>query len=114
MKKVFVLDTNVLLHDPHAVFSFQDNDVMGRNARQISRILDEFRAKGKLSQGVKLDGGGNLRVELNHQSPQHLPNELIATKADNRILATALNLKHDNLPVILVTKDTNLRIKADA
>ncbi len=133
MKKVFVLDTNVLLHDPRAIFSFEDNDVIipivvieeldkfkkgideiGRNARQVSRILDEYRQKGKLSQGVKLDGGGDLRVELNHQSPEHLPSELIAAKADNRILATALNLKHDNLPVILVTKDTNLRIKADA
>jgi PhoH-like ATPase len=133
MKKVFVLDTNVLLHDPHAIFSFEDNEVVipivvieeldkfkkgideiGRNARQISRILDELRQKGKLSQGVELDGGGSLCVELNHQSPEHLPNELVATKADNRILATALNLKHDDLPVVLVTKDTNLRIKADA
>jgi len=133
MKKVFVLDTNVLLHDPRAIFSFEDNDVVipivvieeldkfkkgideiGRNARQISRILDEHRQKGKLSQGVQLEGGGCLRVELNHQSTEHLPHELIAEKADNRILATALNLKHDNLPVVLVTKDTNLRIKADA
>jgi PhoH-like ATPase len=133
MKKVFVLDTNVLLHDPHAIFSFEDNEViipivvieeldkfkkgideMGRNARQVSRILDELRQKGKLSQGVQLDGGGRLCVELNHQSAEHLPDELVATKADNRILATALNLMHDNLPVILVTKDTNLRIKADA
>ncbi len=133
MKKVFVLDTNVLLHDPRAIHAFEDNDVvipivvieeldkfkkgideMGRNARQVSRILDEYRQRGNLSKGVKLDCGGDLRVELNHQSPQHLPSELIATKADNRILATALNLKHDNLPVILVTKDTNLRIKADA
>lgn len=134
MKKVFVLDTNVLLHDPKAIFAFEDNDVVipivvieeldkfkkaideiGRNARMVSRILDEFRQKGKLSQGVALNGGGNLRVELNHQSPEYLPHELIATKADNRILATALNLKNDDhLPVILVTKDTNLRIKADA
>ena len=128
MKKIFVLDTNVLLHDPRAIFSFEDNDVVvpivvieeldkfkkgideiGRNARQVSRILDEYRQKGKLSQGVKLEGGGCLRVELNHQSPERLPSELIATKADNRILATALNLKHDDLPVILVTKHTNLR-----
>ncbi len=135
MKKIFVLDTNVLLHDPRAITSFQDNDVvipivvieeldkfkkgideMGRNARQVSRILDELRQQGKLSQGVSLAGGGTLRVELNHQSPEHLPNELIATKADNRILATALNLckAEDCTPVILVTKDTNLRIKADA
>ncbi len=135
MKKVFVLDTNVLLHNPKAIFSFEDNDVvipivvieeldrfkkgideMGRNARQVSRILDEYRRKGKLSQGVALEGGGNLCVELNHQSPEHLPPELVSIKADNRILATALNLCHaqEALPVILVTKDTNLRIKADA
>ncbi len=133
MKKIFVLDTNVLLHDPRAIFSFEENDVVvpivvieeldkfkkgvdeiGRNARQVSRILDELRLKGKLSVGVKLESGGDLRVELNHQSPAVLPNELIAAKADNRILSTALNLKNDGLPVILVTKDTNLRIKADA
>jgi len=133
MKKTFVLDTNVLLHDPQAIFAFQDNDVVipivvieeldkfkkaideiGRNARQVSRILDEYRLKGKLSQGVPLEGGGCLRVELNHQSPELLPGELIAAKADNRILATALNLKQNTLPVVLVTKDTNLRIKADA
>ncbi len=133
MKKTFVIDTNVLLHDPHAIFSFQDNDLIipivvieeldkfkkgideiGRNARQVSRILDELRHKGKLSQGVELDSGGSLCVELNHQSADRLPNELVADKADNRILATALNLMHDNRPVVLVTKDTNLRIKADA
>lgn len=135
MKKIFVLDTNVLLHDPGAVFSFEDNDVvipivvieeldkfkkgideMGRNARMVSRILDEHRQKGKLSQGVQLEGGGSLKVELNHQSPQHLPFELVSSKGDNRILATALNLcrSQDKHPVVLVTKDTNLRIKADA
>ena len=135
MKKTFVLDTNVLLHDPRAIFSFDDNDVvipivvieeldrfkkgideMGRNARQVSRILDEYRLRGKLSKGVALDTGGSLRVELNHQSPERLPPELVATKADNRILATALNLceGEDCPPVVLVTKDTNLRIKADA
>jgi PhoH-like ATPase len=135
MKKIFVLDTNVLLHDPRAIFSFQEHDViipivvieeldkfkkgideMGRNARQVSRILDDHRQKGKLSQGVKLEGGGVLRVELNHQSPQNLPTELIASKGDNRILATALNLclAQKETPVVLVTKDTNLRIKADA
>src|SRR5512146_3491905 len=84
MKRSFVLDTKVLLHDPRAIFSFEDNDVtipivvieeldkfkkgideIGRNARQVSRILDDFRQKGKLSQGVPLEGGGSLRVELN-------------------------------------------------
>lgn len=133
MKKIFVLDTNVLLHDPQAIFAFEDNDVVipivvieeldkfkkgmdeiSRNARQVSRILDGYRQKGKLSQGVSLEGGGNLRVELNHHTPQNLPVELVAGKADNRILSMALNLTSADVPVILVTKDTNLRIKADA
>lgn len=133
MKKIFVLDTNVLLHDPQAIFAFEDNDVVipivvieeldkfkkgmdeiSRNARQVSRILDGYRQKGKLSQGVQLEGGGNLRVELNHLTPQNLPIELVAAKADNRILSMALNLMTADVPVILVTKDTNLRIKADA
>jgi PhoH-like ATPase len=89
-------------------------DEISRNARQVSRILDGYRQKGKLSQGVALEGGGNLRVELNHQTPQNLPGELVAAKADNRILSMALNLTSADVPVILVTKDTNLRIKADA
>ena len=73
MKKNFVLDTNVLLHDPRSIFGFDDNDVvipiyvieeidnfkrdlstLGRNARQVSRYLDEFRAQGKLREGVSI------------------------------------------------------------
>lgn len=137
MKKTFVLDTNVLLHDPNSIFSFKDNDVVipivvieeldkfkkgldeiGRNARQISRHLDELRLKNKLSLGVDLDNGGTLRVELNHQHdiPCPLPNDLIISAADNRILMVALCLSKDleDGAVVLVTKDTNLRIKADA
>lgn len=137
MKKIFVLDTNVLLHDPNSIFSFRDNDVVvpivvieeldkfkkgvdeiGRNARQVSRHLDALRLKGKLSAGVELDGGGTLKVELNHQrqDPCPLPDGLFLSIADNRILVIALCLEKDNTgkPVVLVTKDTNLRIKADA
>src|SRR5260221_4871134 len=84
MKKNYVLDTNVLLHDPNAIFRFEDNNVIipiyaieevdqfkregserGRNARQISRLLDELREKGgSLSRGVTLDSGGTLRVNV--------------------------------------------------
>ncbi len=135
MKKTFVLDTNVLLHDPNSIFSFEDNDVIipivvieeldkfkkgldeiGRNARQVSRHLDELRMKNKLSVGVNLDNGGTLKVELNHQreEPCPLPTDLSLAVADNRILMVALCYSKEREGVVLVTKDTNLRIKADA
>ena len=135
MKKVFVLDTNVLLHDPQALLRFQDNDVVipitvveeidtfkkdlseiGRNARQVSRLLDSFRAQARLVDGVQLPDGGMLRVLLyTEQALKVLPPELRAERADNRILAVALQVKDDSeFPVVFVTKDTNLRIKADA
>jgi PhoH-like ATPase len=81
--KNFILDTNVLLHDPQALFKFQENNIIipitvieevdrfkkdmnetGRNARQISRILDTMREKGYLATGIPLPGGGILRVEM--------------------------------------------------
>ncbi len=135
MKKVFVLDTNVLLHDPQALLRFKDNDVVipitvveeidtfkkdlseiGRNARQVSRLLDSFRAQAHLVEGVQLPDGGMLRVLLyTEQALKVLPPELRAERADNRILAVALQMKDDcDCPVVFVTKDTNLRIKADA
>src|SRR5207302_1307681 len=84
MKKNFVLDTNVLLHDPRAIFHFADNTVIipiyvleeidhfkkelserGRNAREVARQLDGFRSNGaRLSEGVSLEGGGLLKVAL--------------------------------------------------
>ncbi|MHC1698277.1 MAG: PhoH family protein [Geobacteraceae bacterium] len=134
--KTFVLDTNVLLHDPYALFRFQENTILipitvieeidrfkkdmnetGRNARQVSRILDELRQKGCLSAGITLESGGSLRVALlNNEMLRNIPFELSDQKSDNRILAVALEVKKsaEQIPVILVTKDTNLRIKADA
>lgn len=135
MKKTYVLDTNVLLHDPQAIFRFEDNDLVipitvieeidrfkkdmnekGRNARQISRILDGFRATSKLIEGVPLEKGGVLKVQLYTEATMKgLPPELQDDRGDNRILAVALELKKTcSCPVIFVTKDTNLRIKADA
>ena len=135
MKKTFVLDTNVLLHDPHAIYKFDEHDVVipitvieevdrfkkdmsevGRNARQISRFLDDMRAKNSLSKGVPLDKGGMLRVNLwKRSSGEVLPEELEGDMPDNRILGTALAIhEQKNGSTIFVTKDTNLRIKADA
>ncbi len=134
--KHFILDTNVLLYDPHAVFKFEENEIIipitvieeidrfkkdmnetGRNARQISRILDDFRKQGSLAKGIDLERAGTLRVELyNTELSKLLPPELSEQRGDNRILAVAMGIKNRNgrAPVILVTKDTNLRIKADA
>jgi PhoH-like ATPase len=134
--KSFVLDTNVLLYDPQAIFKFEENNIIipitvieeidrfkkdmnetGRNARQISRILDQMRKTESLSVGVRLESGGMLRVEIYEERVmKSLPPELRESRGDNRILAVAVDLKTriDDHRVILVTKDTNLRIKADA
>lgn len=135
MKKVFVLDTSVLVHDPRALNAFQDNDIIiplavveeidghkkrqdevGRNARWVSAFLDKLREKGHLDHGVSLgENRGIIRVELNHQEVNKLPQALDRTKIDNRIIAVAAALKNSStLPVVLVTKDINMRIKADA
>jgi PhoH-like ATPase len=134
MKKTFVLDTNVLLHDPQALFRFEDNDLVipmtvieeidrfkkelseiGRNARQFSRIMDGLRAKAKLVEGVELETGGRLRVDLyTEEHMKGLPPELRTDQGDNRILAVAMAIKNQtDSAVVFVTKDTNLRIKAD-
>ena len=133
-KKIFVLDTNVLLHDPNAIFHFQEHDVVipivvieeidhfkkdqteiGRNARTVSRQLDHLREKGSLSVGVKMDGGGTVKVDVAmHPLDLGIPS-LDKHHADNHILACAQSLlKSRKEKVVLVTKDSNLRIKADA
>ena len=135
MKKNFVLDTNVLLHDPRSIFSFDDNNVvvpiyvieeidnfkrdlssLGRNARQVARYLDEFREQGRLREGVPIGPGkGSIRVLFSErQLPPELRNGHSTT--DDRILAVALDLRdrEAQLPIVFVSKDTNLRIRADA
>ncbi len=139
MNKIYVLDTNVLLQDPYAIFSFEDNEVIipavvleeldskkrymdeiGRNARQVSKLIDGFREKGKLHHGIMLHNGGELRIELNHRSFHELQEIFIEKTNDNRILAVAKNLsleeqtKKNGKSVILVSKDTLVRVKADA
>ncbi|WP_305045676.1 PhoH family protein [Geoalkalibacter sp.] len=135
MKKVYILDTNVLLHDPEALFKFEDNDVVvpitvieeidrfkkdqnetGRNARHVSRILDRMREGNRLTEGVPLETGGTLIVEIYQEEfIRQLPPELRTERGDNRILAVAMQKKEQcDCPVVFVTKDTNLRIKADA
>lgn len=112
MKKVFVLDTSVLLEDPNSLFSFEGNDVIipivvleeidhkkrlgddiGRNARRVSRILDNIREEGGyLQEGVKIEGGGYLKIELNHKHFEEVGDYFNEKTNDNLILAVALNL----------------------
>lgn len=139
MNKIYVLDTNVLLQDPLAIFSFEDNDVVvpavvleevdskkrymdevGRNARYVSKLIDSFRELGKLHESIPLENGGTFRIELNHRSFQQLQEIFVEKTNDNRILAVAKNLsleeeaKGNGKTVILVSKDTLVRVKADA
>jgi PhoH-like ATPase len=135
MKKNYVLDTNVLLHDPRAIFRFEDNNVIipiyvieevdqfkregserGRNARQIARLLDGLRESGgSLAKGVPLTSGGTLRVAVPLKQPQ-LPSAIDKTAMDAAILQTAFDCREQDggSPTIFVTMDTNLRIRADA
>ncbi len=133
MAKTYVLDTNVLLHDPESLFSFEDNlivlplsvieeldfikkriDEVGRNAREASRKLDGLRVMGHLAEGVKLPSGGSIRIDLNGNKSYDLLGGIDLNKVDNRILALAYHLTQSaDDRVILVTKDLNLRIKAD-
>ncbi len=132
MQKTYVLDTNILLHNPQAIYAFEDNDVViplavieeidqqkrrqdeiGKNAREVSRSLDELRGRGSLAEGVVSPGGGTVRIEVNHGSIDKLPEGLDWSKHDNRILAVTYQLHREKSNVHLVTKDLNLRIKAD-
>lgn len=131
MKKTFVLDTNVLLQSPYALYHFEDNDVvipavvleeldkfkkdsseLGENAREISRILDSLRTMGNISQGVDLDSGGKLRIELNCENVK-LPECWDPKKNDNRVLKVCLGLKDEGQNIVLVSKDIFERIKAE-
>ncbi|HVU09502.1 MAG TPA: PhoH family protein [Verrucomicrobiae bacterium] len=134
--KNYIIDTNVLLHDPNSLLSFAENSVLvpievieemdrfkrestelGQNARQVSRMLDSFRGEGSLSEGVKLPNGGQLKIAFYKNG--HATNGdggLNSHTVDNRILSFAASIQkaQPKNPTILVSKDINLRIKADA
>ena len=107
--RTFVLDTNVLLYDPNCLFVFHEHHVVipitvieevdtfkkdlsetGRNARYVSRKLDQLRAQGSLSDGVVLDGGGTLRIALAGDGQARLPHGFGKLSNDNLILQTCL------------------------
>jgi len=136
VKKNYILDTNVLLHDPNSLLKFDDNNVLlpievieeidrfkrestelGQNARAVSRMLDGFRGAGRLSEGVALPNGGQLRIVFEKEKASINGHALFGNgSVDNRILLLAFNIKkaHPKGQTVLVSKDINLRIKADA
>lgn len=129
--KTYILDTNVLMHDPKSLFAFEDNQVIlplvvldeldkkkeglgegARNAREVIRSLDELRVTGNISIGIKTKDGGIIKIELGHKDK--IPADLDPSRADNRIISAALGIAQSGSSVIVVTKDINLRVKCDA
>ena len=132
--RTYVLDTSVLLSDPHALFRFAEHEVvvpvvviveleakrshpeLGYFARNALRLLDDLRVKhGRLDDPMPVgDHGGTLRVELNHSDTSSLPNGFQLRDNDTRILAVARNLAADGCDVVLVSKDLPMRVKASS
>jgi PhoH-like ATPase len=131
-KKMFLLDTNILIHDPEAYKRFKDayvgipinvleeldsfkrekND-RGRSAREAIRNLDSVREQGSLRDGVKLDSGSIIRVVFIAEDTQ-ISIPLNINLADNEILLIALHMQHEGFDVELISKDLNMRVKADS
>jgi len=142
--KNFVLDTNVLLHDPACLTRFTDNhicipvDVLseldrfkteqserGANARKVHRILTEmFSCARKVTSGVPTEGGGSIRLVIYDPTICPKNSDMLSRfyrifpdkeRVDHRILAcTLLLMTHNESPVVLVTKDLNMQLKARA
>ncbi len=131
MRKNYILDANILIHDPQSIFQFADNTVIipvgvigeidrfkkertdrGFNARSVVRLLDSLRTEKSLAGGVELDNGGRLTV---YCEPDRIL-EMDYEHADLEILRVAQTIQkaEPDTPVIIVTKDINLRIRADA
>ena len=134
-QKTFVLDTNVLLHNPGALFAFKDNrvvlalavieeidtfkrnnDELGRNARHVIREIDKLRHLGHLGEGVPMGNDGGIFQVVLHQdvTADHSMVGLKPDAPDNKIISVALELHRKGQRVIFVSKDINCRVKADA
>jgi len=131
LKKYYVVDTNVLLHSPNALYAFNEHTVVipevvieeldrfkkesterGANSRHVSRIIDNMRTQGNLLEGVLLnDNGGTLILESNHTAT-NMPIYWENDKADNRILQVCKGLAESGQHTILVSRDTNMRVKS--
>jgi PhoH-like ATPase len=135
MVKNYVIDTNVMIHDPTFMYNFSDNNVIipilcieeldnlkkreglvGYSARNVAKELQKVMKLGDISKGIKLENGGTLRVELEQSDIKVLPGGVDSHKNDSRIIAVVKNLQKSNqdIPTILVTKDLYMSIKASS
>lgn len=132
--RTYVLDTSVLLSDPHALMRFDEHEVvipvvvvteleakrthpeLGYFARSALRLLDDLRIQhGRLDRPLPVgDAGGTVRVELNHSDTSVLPSGLQLGDNDTRILAVARNLAAEGHDVVVVSKDLPMRVKASS
>lgn len=135
--KIFVVDTNVLIHRPDAILSFKESEVViplwvleeldklktfsderGRNARHAIRFIDQRAQKGKLAEGVRIENGSLLRVEMDFD--RKYASELSLERTDNKIILCALTLQekgrweNSKRELFFVSKDINARVKARA
>jgi len=132
MAKDFVLDTNVLIHNPNAIYSFADNNVIipitvieeldrfktsadkkGMHARQVLREMDSLLKKGALKKGAKMNNRGTLIIEFTPKEDE-IPADVSDDFNDNKILAVAWKRQLEGHSVFFVSKDVNARIKAEA
>jgi PhoH-like ATPase len=133
LSKTFILDTNVLLFDSTSIFKFANHKVfiplvvveeldrfkkgqneIGRSARHFARLVDKLREQGNLAKGVKLENGGTLFIGITKQPKLEGNYGIDLHMNDNMILLSALSLQQDGEDTTLITKDINLRLKADA
>jgi len=137
-KKTYVLDTNILIQSPNAVFGFDDNNVvitattlqeldnlksasgeLGYKAREAIRVISQLSKSGNLLRGIDININGskkgNFRVEPNGTAESLLPKGFSIEKPDNRIINTTIHLKNKALgePVILITNDISMRVNAE-
>jgi len=135
MIKNYIIDTNVMVHDPDFIYKFEDNNIIipiicieeldnlkkregivGYHARNAAREINNLRKTGDLHEGVTLANGGTIRIELNNSDTSCLPNGFDFTKNDTKILAITKNIAASNkdISTVLVTKDLYMAIKGDA
>lgn len=134
-RKTFVIDTNVLLHDPSAISKFRENDVviplgvleeldgmkrqsdeLGKNARNVVRYIDSLKEsqKGNLHSGIPIENGITVRVHIETKVCEKKCFPLPLDRNNNKILLAAFQLKEKGEQVVLVSKDFVMRVKAEA
>ncbi len=132
-RKTYLIDTNVLLHDPEAMHTFKDSDVaipvtvleeldskkhltseLGRNARSAVRFIDGLAEQGRLHEGVGLDHNINFRTLIDHPNSDRKLPSLSFDWARNKVLFSAFQLKEKGVPVVVVSKDFVMRVKAQS